>query len=173
MTQVSVHHEEQFKRSPVTDQLIDFLKKIPEGGKVPYGEMCALVHVDVQRKCRHFLDSARLVLVQEYNMVFVSERNYGLTRLRNEEIAGYANRLHKRRLKQDTKRYKEKLEAVDPQKLSGSAAHDYHAGIIIASLREVITSKPVERKIQQSSQGTPPQVDEDGLLKQIKSLKFG
>lgn len=171
MVDIQLHKEEAFKRSPVTDHLISILRDVAEGGQVTYDALNEAVHMNVRN--HHFLTNARQIVEREHGAVFSTIRNVGLYRLKNNEIASYSNRYHRRRLVSDTKRYSSKLESVDPRELQGHESQDYHAGVAAVALREAIASKSVEKQIRKSSQQTPLKFEEDFDAAAIKKMIAG
>jgi hypothetical protein len=147
-----------FRRSFETIAVVDILRRCPEGETVTYQQITdAMNGLSSQGKGRHHVSSAREILESE-GIFFRCVTNTGYQRLPQNEAVTYTQVTHKKRLKNDTKRFRNKLEGVDPSKLTEpQARQDYQLAIADLTLREAIASKPAEKVLKEHISNRPAQ----------------
>lgn len=171
---------EPFQRSFETTALIELLKNTDIDQLVSYGQMKeALNGVNVQlSKGRNYLYSA-LEIIQPEGYYFRCIPGDGYLRITHAEAVRYNRTLHKQRLRSDTKRFRSRLENIDPSKLpEQSDRQNYHLALADLSLRESIGSKETERLLSSHVANRPSQSlgmtseESKNLLKAIASSGF-
>jgi hypothetical protein len=166
-----VSKEQRGKLSPITQQLVQRLRNLQPGEFISYEVLSQVANCDVYKKCNYFLRKAIAVVESDYGIVLSNERYKGYIRLKNEEIDKYANKLHKRRLKGDTQRYRSKIECVDSSKLTLTQRIEHGLAIAQVALREAATSKSFEQQTRKKLASSPEQsLNMDALLEDMRGF---
>ena len=160
------------KRSPITQQLVQAFRDLKEGEFISYEELNAIANCDVQKRYRYLIEVARKIARTEYSVLLDCETNKGYTRLANKDISRHANSVHTKRLKNDTEAYREKIDCVEPAKLTHSQRVEYGLSMAYLSLRETLGGKDTEQMLRQRVIKSPEQMlDKRALMEDLKAFK--
>lgn len=161
-------------RSIVTSDLVRRIREMSEGETVTYAEFSEACAYDVEKGThRSSLESAMRIAQRDFGIVLECVHGVGYQRLPNDRISEHAKRKHHKRLVEDNKRYRLKLESVDDSKLEGNDRHDFYSAQAHLAIREAVASKATEKQIQKASvtQGDPNAfMDVNAIVKALKGL---
>lgn len=161
--------EEKFQRSPVTQQLIRALVATSPNELLTYETLSEVASLDVRGKQRYFLANARAIALKEYGVVFETKKNVGLVRLLEQQICKVAFVCHFNRLKEDNKRYRLKLDAINPNTLTPGERQEYSVSLVYLGLRHTLCEEKVEANIRKEIAASPTlKIDRNHLLEQLK-----
>lgn len=164
-----IYQESAFQRSPVTQQLLQFLSNTSVGQMVSYETLNEVACCNVQRKHRYFLDNALNIASKDYGILFRCVYGKGFMRLANSEISKYANHLHQSRLKEDTKRYQQKLDCVNSTTLSETEKQEYTLAVVHLGIRSSLVNPQFNNSIRKELAKSPDQqIDKSQLVEQLK-----
>ncbi len=161
------------KRSPITQQLVQTFRDMKEGDFISYKDLKAIAGCDLQeRHHNHFLQTARGIARAEYSIVLDCHIGKGFSRLTNEEISPYANKIHGKRLKGDTLNYRKKIECVEPAKLTPASRIEYGLSMAYLALREAFSDKDTQEVLKHRVMRSPEQIlDKQTLLEDLRAFK--
>lgn len=171
-SQLNLFDESAFQRSPVTQDLIDWLAMVKEGEFTTYEELSVIAGFNVKTTKRHHLTSALKIAQTEHSAVFRCEPKRGYYRLTQREIDKHANTTHGNRLVRDTKRYRSKVECVDVRELKTQEERTEH-GFALANigLREAATRKPFQMEVKKVLARSPEQnIAWDSVMERLKTF---
>lgn len=167
--QPTIQQEKKFHRSLITQQLVQFLSSAPEGQLIIYEQLSEIACCDIQRAKRHFLETALEIVSKDYGIIFRCEHGRGIVRLSAAEISKYANQRHRSRLRQDTKRYQQKIDCVDSRVLTYPERQEYSLAITYLGIRNSLVSPKFDQVIRKELAQSPErQIDKAQLLEHIK-----
>jgi len=106
-----------FERSEVTSKLVRFLSSFDKGTKITYGELSTSVDASITASS-HLLRSARSILQNEHNQVWVPMRGIGIYRLNDVEIAERQRRWWLPGARRKLVRGRNQVATVDAQHLT-------------------------------------------------------
>jgi len=165
----SVFLEEKFQRSPITQQLIQELVATSPKQVLTYERLSEVASVDIRGRQRYFLANARAIALKEYGVVFETKKNVGLVRLPEREICKVAFVCHLNKLKEDNKRYRLKLDAIDPNGLNAGERQEYSVSLVYLGMRHTICEERVEADIRKEVAASPAlKIDRNQMLEQLK-----
>lgn len=167
--QVEAYQEIAFQRSPITQQLIQFLRNVSVGDIVTYKDLNEVACCDIQKKNRHFLDNALDIVSKDYGILFRCVYGKGFIRLDNSQISKYANHRHISRLKEDTKRYQQKLNCVDTSILSSVERQEYTLAVLHVNVRSALGNPQFNNTVRKElAQSPEQQINKAKLIEQLK-----
>lgn len=154
--------KKQFVVHEYTERALRVLGSVPQGHTILYSEITSALGLDAQTEGRHYVDSARRILLRERDMVFDPIIGEGLKRLTNKEIAS-RGKFSLRRINRMAKRESRKADCLDSaspdltneDKLK-HAAHSVMLGFLITKSSH-IERETVEKNMNRT--GIPPQQD--------------
>ncbi|HEY9884178.1 MAG TPA: hypothetical protein V6C98_11270 [Thermosynechococcaceae cyanobacterium] len=160
------------KRSPITQQLVQTFRDLKEGEFISYEDLNAIANCDVQKRYRHFIETACGIVQKEYSVVLRCEIGRGFTRLANKDISRHANDVHGKRLKSDTQIYRQKIECVEPAKLTHSQRVEYGLSMAYLGLREAFSTKDTDKALRERVIKSPEQMlDKQALIEDLRAFK--
>lgn len=171
---VSVHKEERWQRSPITDAIVQRLRSMKEGDLVHFSELSYVCHQEIDVNTSYFRSACNIVQ-KEYQMIVkpTGTRPYKtIVRLKNEEISDRSTQDHLRKLKSSTRKMTGEVDTVDISRLDRNGMNQYASAQAYAAMTNAITSKPLQKEIQRrSSQWEPDQlVDNNELMKALANV---
>jgi hypothetical protein len=160
------------RRHVITTELVEAMRQVEEGQLFSYDQILEITQL-TKTKSYGYIQSAKKILENEYGMVFENEINAGYRRLHHGEIPSTANRKHVAKLKSNAKRFRNKLEAVNPTELSPSEQITYTLGItnlhVMESLTDPRSQRALRKQIVSSSDATK-QLDKEKILDSLKGF---
>lgn len=155
------YKREPFVRSLETTQMINLFRSMKVGDTLTYKEISKAVGVNPQEKeGSGFLRTALGIVQQgdlDENEPPVHLKNIhgiGYQRLGDAEAVKYVTQYHQKRFRSDTKRFKSKVEAIDPAQMKlPEDRQNYGLAVHMVGLREAISSKQTERVIKKQVAG--------------------
>jgi len=167
--QPTIQQETRFQRSPITQQLVQFLTAAPQGELMTYEQLNDVACCDIRRAKRHYLETALEIVCKDYGIIFRCEHGKGLVRLDATEISKYANQRHRGRLREDTKRYQQKIDCVDSRLLPPQEKQEYTLAVAHLGIRHTLINPHFDKALRkQLAQSPEKQIDKAQLLEQIK-----
>lgn len=161
------------ERDPVTDQLINILLNVPIGGRITFEELSRAVRLDVKTEFRHRLESAKAIILKEGKADFDNDPDVGYIRISPDQIPQHANNKHKKRFKNDTKKYRQRIQCVDPDELNPESRKEYELAIVRVGIRESLMQPEFERAVKSRyGMGMQPEqaIDRAALIEKMKTM---
>jgi len=153
------YKNEPFRRRPETNQFLELFRRLPEGGTLTYADIEKETGFNpLDLKYVHLLRSAAAIAgksdpdIGEPPVHLQCLPGVGYKRLADGRAIKNANELHKTRFRNDTKKYRQKTEAVDPAKMKDADDRQaYGIAVQMVHLRETIGSRKTEKLIKQKA----------------------
>lgn len=133
-----------FEASSDTLRCMDFLRSRQ---RASYLEISQHLGRDVRKRDRYVLESARKQLERE-GIIFVIERNVGLSRANSEQIATLATVIPMERIKSVTHKAKKREKAVNVQELSSEARARFYIGGAVLGMIEMMNGKAAKKEVE-------------------------
>jgi hypothetical protein len=130
-----------------TKMIIDHLKDKPEGAIVTYAELASLIGRSVMPGERGYgyVQSAKRILLRDFNVVVDSEPKVGFKVCTNDEKMTVSGRDLKR-ARRATRRSEQKLDAVNYARLGDKSKKEWNARkSVLGALNLMNTPKAVQR----------------------------
>jgi hypothetical protein len=161
------------RRSPLTQQLVQTFRDLKEGEFISYEDLNMITNCDLQSRCyNHHLQTAKNIVQAEHSVLLDCRVGEGYTRLANKDISRHANIFHGKRLRSDTQRYRQKIECVEPSRLTHSQRVEYGLSMAYLGLRETMSTKETENALRQRVIKSPEQmIDKQALLEDLRAFK--
>ena len=172
MSSVLVHREERWKRSPITQTIVDRLRNLKEDEVIDFEELSELTHQRVSAS-NHYWHSAVRIVQKEYQIVVKPLTSYtGARRLTNDEISKISTTEHLKKLKSSTRKMSKQVDTVVVERLDRERLNEYANARSYEAMTKALTSKPVNREIErQSTQFNPTnELANTALLKALAGL---
>lgn len=170
--EATVHKEQRFKRSPITQQLVQHLNTLPEGGFTSYKDLNNVAQCDVQFKKRYYLTTACRILTQDHGKVFKADTNRGIVRVANSEIDHHANAVYIGRLKSNSKQYQTVIDCVDTERLDADGWKEHRYAIAMSGMLSMVASPKVHREIKKQTAQQPHEfLSREAMIEKLK--RFG
>lgn len=168
---VSVHQEQRWQRSPITQAIVDRLRSMAEGDMVFFAELSDITHASITASNSYWQSAVNIVL-KDYGVVVKRLNSECAVRLKNSEISKYSTSEHLKKLKGSTKKLTKQVDVVDIAQLNREQLNQYATAQSYAAMTQSLTSNPVKQEIErQSTQFNPNQLlDKDLLLKALNGL---
>lgn len=172
--EISVHEEQRWRRSPITEAIVQRLRAMQEGDLLHLSELSQLCHRQIDVNVSYFRSACDIVR-RDYEIVIKPTGNKPyktVSRLKNEEISSFSTNEHIKKLKGSSKKLVKQVETVDISRLDRNGMNEYASAQAYAAMTEAITSKPMHKEIERrSTQWNPNElVDQDALMNALAGL---
>lgn len=159
----------QKETKPVTQQLVQFLSTVGQSELVSYQRLNEIACCDVKKKNRSCLSRAIEIVRRDYGVDLRCKHNLGYVRHKNEEISNHANVHHQSRLREDTKRYQQKIDCVDVAALPLQGKQEYAVAVTLVGIRNSLTRPQFTLDVRRELSMSPEKyIDRDKMLEKLK-----
>ena len=142
------------QRSAYTDFIVQLLRDAPTAAVVTFDEIAQVTGLK-KKQYLQYLYSAIKIVETDHGKVFRSVRNVGYQHVKENEVPTYATRKHVSQLRGNARRFRSKLDTVDPSKLTPDERIEHTVAIMNVSLMEDIADKKTQKQIRKKATRNP------------------
>ena len=166
-----IFEERPFKRSPITQTIVDRLRQLGEGETVSFAELSELVHQKISASSPYW-QSAKHICLRDYEMIVERLSTDAAIRLKNGEISKHATGHHLKKLKSSSKKLRNHNETVDASRLDQEGMARYCTAKLYADMTDAMVAKSTQKKIEKRSSQLNPgeEIDKQSFLEDMATL---